>query len=38
MPQKKYRRQSFHKSDKFPEGLTIHWNKSFPEDSCVYRA
>ena len=38
MPQKKYRRQSFHRSDKFPIGLTIHWNKSFPENSCVYRA
>ena len=38
MPQEKYRRQSFHTSDKFPSGLTIHWNKSFPENSCVYRA
>ena len=38
IPQKKYRRQSFHPSDKFPAGLTIHWNKSFPEDSSVYRA
>lgn len=38
MPQKKYRRQSFHTSDKFPIELTIHWNKSFPENSCVYRA
>ena len=38
MPQKKYRRQSFHLSNEFPAGLTIHWNKSFPEDSCLYRA
>ena len=38
MPQKKYRRQSFHPSDKFPAGLTIHWNNSFPEDTCLYMA
>ena len=38
MPLKQYRRQSFHPSEKFPVGLTIYWNKSFPENSCVYRA
>ena len=38
MPQRKYRRQSFYTSDTFPIGLTMHWNKSFPENSCLYRA
>jgi Zn-dependent peptidase ImmA (M78 family) len=38
VPEPKYRRQSFHASDQFPEHLTIRWNKSFDEGSVVYRA
>jgi len=37
-PVRRYRRQSFHYSSSFPAELTIPWNKSFPETSCVYRA
>jgi Zn-dependent peptidase ImmA (M78 family) len=33
----KYRRQSLHLSDIFPQKLFIPWNKSFDEDSCIYR-
>jgi hypothetical protein len=36
VPEPKYRRQSFHSSDAFPEPLTVRWNKSFDEDSIVY--
>ena len=38
IPEPKYRRQSFHTSEDFPERLTVRWNKSFDEDSIVYRA
>lgn len=38
IPKPKYRRQSFHVSDEFPERLTVRWNKSFDEDSVIYRA
>jgi hypothetical protein len=38
VPEPKYRRQSLYVSDNFPEGLTVRWNKSFDEDSVVYRA
>jgi len=38
LPIPKYRRQSLHTSNVCkPENL-IHWNKSFEENSCVYRA
>jgi hypothetical protein len=37
-PTKKYRRQSFHFSESYPKELVIPWNKSVPEDSCIYRA
>jgi hypothetical protein len=33
----KYRRQSFHTSDDFPASHTVRWNKSFDEDSIVYK-
>ena len=33
----KYRRQSFHTSDAFPPSHIIPWNKSFDEDSIVYK-
>jgi hypothetical protein len=33
----KYRRQSFHTSDDFPASHTVRWNKSFNEDSIVYK-
>jgi Zn-dependent peptidase ImmA (M78 family) len=33
----KYRRQSFHTSDDFPTTHTVRWNKSFDEDSIVYK-
>jgi Zn-dependent peptidase ImmA (M78 family) len=33
----KYRRQSFHTSDNFPASHTVRWNKSFDENSIVYR-
>jgi hypothetical protein len=33
----KYRRQSFHTSDDFPTSYTVRWNKSFDENSIVYR-
>jgi hypothetical protein len=38
VPEPKYRRQSFHVSDNFPERFTVRWNKSFDENSVVYRA
>src|SRR5437016_2301924 len=34
----KYRRQSIYLSDACGERLTIRWNKSFDEGSCVYEA
>lgn len=34
----KYRRQSIHLSDRCGDELTVRWNKSFDEASCVYRA
>lgn len=34
----KYRRQSFHTSDDFPASYTVRWNKSFDENSIVYKA
>lgn len=34
----RYRRQSVYVSDSYGEGLTIRWNKSFDERSCVYQA
>jgi Zn-dependent peptidase ImmA (M78 family) len=34
----KYRRQSIYLSDTCGERLTIRWNKSFDESSCVYEA
>lgn len=37
-PRPKYRRQSFHVSESCPEECVVRWNKSFDEDSCVYRA
>jgi Zn-dependent peptidase ImmA (M78 family) len=37
-PQPKYRRQSIHLSEDCDEDLRIHWNKSFDQSSCVYRA
>lgn len=37
-PVPKYRRQSFHMSDFFPESLVVRWNKSFNETSVVYQA
>ncbi len=36
-PEPKYRRQSFHMSDTFPNNLTVRWNKSFDRGSIVYR-
>lgn len=36
--QPKYRRQSVYLSDRCAEHLTIRWNKSFDETSCVYVA
>ena len=33
----KYRRQSFHTSDSFPASHTVRWNKSFDENSIVYK-
>ncbi len=36
--QPKYRRQSVYLSDRCEEHLTIRWNKSFDETSCVYLA
>lgn len=33
----RYRRQSFHTSDEFPDDLVVPWNKSFDENSLVYR-
>ena len=36
--QPKYRRQSVYLSDRCKEHLTIRWNKSFDESSCVYLA
>lgn len=33
----KYRRQSFHTSDDFPSSHVVRWNKSFDEDSIVYK-
>jgi Zn-dependent peptidase ImmA (M78 family) len=33
----KYRRQSFHTSDDFPDSHTVRWNKSFNENSIVYK-
>jgi hypothetical protein len=36
--QPKYRRQSVYLSDRCEEYLTIRWNKSFDEASCVYLA
>jgi uncharacterized protein DUF955 len=36
-PVPKYRRQSFHTSDAFPSDLVVRWNKSFGEESIVYR-
>jgi hypothetical protein len=38
VPEPKYRRQSFHVSDSFPDRLTVRWNKSFDIDSIIYRA
>ena len=38
MPAKKYRRQSFHRSEFFPRELVIPWNKSVAETSHIYRA
>jgi len=34
----KYRRQSIYVSDNCGDHLTIRWNKSFDETSCVYDA
>ena len=34
----KYRRQSIHLSEPCEEYLTVRWNKSFDETSCVYEA
>ena len=36
-PTRKYRRQSFYRSETFPTDLVIPWNKSIPESSGVYR-
>lgn len=33
----KYRRQSFHTSDDFPASHTVRWNKSFDDNSIVYK-
>jgi IrrE N-terminal-like domain len=33
----KYRRQSLHLSEDFPQRHFIPWNKSFDESSCIYR-
>lgn len=37
-PRPKYRRQSIHLSERCEEYLTVRWNKSFDESSCVYEA
>ena len=37
MPAARYRRQSFHVSESFPLSAYVHWNKSFDDDSIVYR-
>lgn len=37
VPEPKYRRQSFHMSDRFSDRLVVRWNKSFESDSIVYR-
>ena len=37
-PHPKYRRQSIHLSELCDEYLTVRWNKSFDETSCVYEA
>jgi Zn-dependent peptidase ImmA (M78 family) len=37
-PHPKYRRQSIHLSEFCEEYLTVRWNKSFDETSCVYEA
>jgi Zn-dependent peptidase ImmA (M78 family) len=37
-PRRKYRRQSIYLSEACTESLTIRWNKSFEESSCVYEA
>lgn len=36
-PIPRYRRQSFHVSDSFPPTHYVHWNKSFDDESIVYR-
>jgi len=35
IPEPKYRRQSFHMSDHFPDHFVVRWNKSFDTDSIV---
>lgn len=37
-PRPKYRRQSIHLSESCEDYLTVRWNKSFDETSCVYLA
>jgi len=37
-PHPKYRRQSIHLSERCEEHVTVRWNKSFDESSCVYEA
>jgi len=36
--ERKYRRQSFHISDSFPDDWIVRWNKSFEKSSVVYSA
>jgi Zn-dependent peptidase ImmA (M78 family) len=38
VPEPKYRRQSFHMSDGFPDRLVVRWNKSFHAESIVVQA
>lgn len=38
IPEPKYRRQSFHMSDRYPDRLAVRWNKSFDAESIVVRA
>ena len=38
VPEPKYRRQSFHMSDRFPDRLVVRWNKSFDSGSIIFKA
>jgi Zn-dependent peptidase ImmA (M78 family) len=38
VPEPKYRRQSFHMSDRFPDRLIVRWNKSFDAESIIVQA